>query len=122
MTDHKRVLLVDDNIVTREMMSLILAGEGYRVATASNGAEAIDRLRHYEKPDLILLDLRMPVMDACQFCEQQKQDQSLADIPVVVLSAASDVAEKASSLGAATYLQKPVDTAKLLDTVRHCCH
>ena len=122
MTDHKRVLLVEDNIVTREMLSLVLAGEGYRVAAASNGADAIERLRHYERPDLILLDLRMPVMDGCTFCEQRKQDQSLADIPVVVFSGASDVAEQASALGVTTYLQKPVDTSRLLDAVRHCCH
>src|SRR5438067_565343 len=100
----KRVLLVEDNVVTREMMSLVLAGEGYRVAVASNGADAHERLLHHQKPDLIVLDLRMPHMDGCAFYERWKQEQSLADIPVIICSGASDVAEKAHALGIATYL------------------
>ena len=117
----KRVLLIDDNIVTQEMMSMALAAGGYRVATASNGADALERLRDYERPSLILLDLSMPVMDGCAFCRQRQQDQALAAIPIVVLSAAGDVAEQASSLGAKTFLRKPVDLIDLLDAVRRHC-
>src|SRR5262245_53362136 len=68
----KRVLVVDDDFATREMMSLLLASDGYRVATACNGADAIDRLRGFERPDLIILDLKMPKMDGCAFCDQRK--------------------------------------------------
>jgi CheY-like chemotaxis protein len=117
----KRVLLIDDNIVTQEMMSMALAASGYRVATASNGADALERLRGYERPDLILLDLSMPVMDGCAFCQERQRDPALASIPIVVLSGTGDVAEKASSLGARTFLRKPVDTVDLLDTVRRYC-
>jgi two-component system response regulator MprA len=122
-TSHpgKRVLLIDDNIVTQETMSMALAAGGYRVATASNGADALERLRGYERPSLILLDLSMPVMDGCAFCRQRQQDPALAAIPVVVLSAAGDVAEKALSLGAQAFLRKPVDLVDLLDTVRRHC-
>src|SRR5437870_1142794 len=117
----KRVLLIDDNIVTREMMSLVLAGEGYRVATACNGADALDRLHGYERPDLILLDLRLPVMDGCTFCERRKRDPDLVSIPLVVVSALADVADQAAAVGATAYLQKPVDPITLLDAVRHWC-
>jgi CheY-like chemotaxis protein len=117
----KRVLLVEDDCLLREMASLVLAGEGYRVATASNGKDAIHRLRHFERPNLILLDLMMPGMDGWQFRQELKKDANLASIPVVVVSAADDLEKEASSLGAAAYLQKPVDGEKLIEAVRRCC-
>src|SRR5262249_48806261 len=98
-----------------------LAGEGFMVATAANGEEAFRRLRNYERPDLILLDLNMPVMDGCRFCDQQKQDPRLAGIPVVVLSAAGDIEEQARAMGGRFYLQKPLETGRLLEIIRHCC-
>jgi CheY-like chemotaxis protein len=117
----KRVLLVDDNFVTRETMSQILGGVGYQVVTAANGRDAMERLRSHEPPNLILLDLNMPVMDGMTFCQQRKQDDRLAGIPVVLVSSADDIAEKASSAGAESYLQKPVDTIQLLDVLQRCC-
>jgi CheY-like chemotaxis protein len=117
----KRLLLIDDDIASREMLSLVLASEGYRVATAANGAEGLNRLHDSDRPCLILLDLNMPVMDGPTFCERRRGEQQLTGIPVVVMSSAGDVAEKAAALGASHYLQKPVDTGELLDTVRHCC-
>jgi CheY-like chemotaxis protein len=117
----KCVLLIDDNFITREAMSQLLGCDGYRVTTAANGADAIRLLHGHEKPDVILLDLIMPVMDGQAFCQQRQQDRELAAIPVVVLSSAGDVAEKAASLGAQTYLQKPFDTARLLDIVHRYC-
>jgi CheY-like chemotaxis protein len=117
----RRILIIDDDFVTQEMMSTILAGDGYRVAAASNGRDAIERLRACEKPDVILLDLKMPVMDGCAFCRAREQDKSLASIPVVILSGLPDVAERAASLGAVAYLQKPVDVVALLGELRRCC-
>jgi len=117
----KRVLLIEDDFLLREMVTMVLGGVGYMVATATNGADAFQRLRHYEKPQLILLDLMMPGMDGWHFREEQKKDPQLASIPVVVISALGDLEEMASSLGAAAYLKKPVESAKLLETVRCCC-
>src|SRR5207248_1971254 len=65
----KRILLIDDDFTTREVMSVLLGGDGYRVSVAANGAEALERLRSPDRPELILLDLKMPVMDGCSFCE-----------------------------------------------------
>jgi CheY-like chemotaxis protein len=114
-------LLIDDDFLLREMVTLTLAAEGYMVATASNGEDALQRLRNYERPNLILLDLSMPVMDGCHFCAQRKQDPDLASIPVVVISAAGDIEQKARALGARGYLQKPVDRGMLLDLIQRCC-
>jgi CheY-like chemotaxis protein len=117
----KRVLVIDDDFATREMISLLLASDGYRVATACHGADALDRLKSFERPDLIVLDLQMPVMDGCAFCEERKRHPAWAGIPMVVLSALPDGAEQAASVGATAFLQKPVDNLQLLATLRQYC-
>ncbi len=117
---NKRLLVVEDDFATREVMSMILTGEGYRVATAANGADALRRLREHDQPCLILLDLSMPIMDGPTFCARRK-DEGLSSIPVIVVSSDHDVAQKAAALGADDYLEKPVDTIQLLDAIRKRC-
>jgi CheY-like chemotaxis protein len=118
---HKRLLLIDDNFITRETLSMSLAAEGYMMVAACNGQEAIDRLQSCEPVDLILLDLSMPVMDGQHFREAQRARKELADIPVIVFSGSDQAEETAASLGAVAWLHKPVATADLLDVVRRCC-
>jgi CheY-like chemotaxis protein len=120
-TVGKRILIIDDDFVTQEMMSTLLASSGYRVAAACNGQDAFERLNTYEKPDLILLDLKMPVMDGSHFCQARQQDKALAAIPVVILSGLPDVEKQAARLGAAGYLQKPVDIVTLLGMLHQHC-
>lgn len=115
------VLLVEDDADVRFMLSMILEAEGYQVATAADGREALDQLRTRSRPSLILLDLMMPVMDGWRFRAEQQQDPALASIPVVVISAADGVPQKAASIGAAGYLRKPIDFDALLDMVRRYC-
>ncbi len=112
----KSILIVDDDADVREMLSQFFAIEGYSVLTARNGRDALDQLHHGEQPDLILLDLMMPVMDGWQFRAEQQRDPSLAPIPVVVLSAVYNARERASMLGAVDYMQKPVEFDKLIET------
>jgi CheY-like chemotaxis protein len=114
----KRLLVVEDDFATREVMSMVLAGEGYRVATAANGADALERLRGGERPSLILLDLSMPVMDGPTFCARRKDEADLDSIPVIVVSSDHDVAQKAAAIGADAYLEKPVDTLQLFEAIR----
>ena len=116
----KRVLIVEDNDVTRDVMSLILEGDGYQVSTAANGRSALERLRGGDRPCVILLDLMMPVMDGWQFRQEQRRDRALADIPVVVCTAAGDAAQKAA-LGVEDLLSKPVEVEDLLAVVRRHC-
>jgi len=117
----KRILIVDDDFTTGECMSMILAGEGYRAAVARNGAEALERLRDFERPEVILLDLRMPVMDGCDFCKHRQENPELSSIPVVVISGLPDAAQQAAALGAVACLCKPIDTIALLGKLRECC-
>jgi CheY-like chemotaxis protein len=112
------VLIVEDDAATRDALSLILEDEGFRVTTAANGREAFDLLQGSYRPELILLDLMMPVMDGWQFRDFQRRHPSLESIPVVVLSADGNVRQKARAIGAAGFLQKPVEIEDLLGTLQ----
>ena len=110
-----RVLLVEDEEVLREAISLVLDGAGYEVSAANNGIEALRRLQTQDPPDVILLDLRMPVMDGWEFRAIQKNDPKLGLIPVVAISA--DGSAQAAAISAQAYLRKPVEPADLLRAI-----
>lgn len=88
LIEPRRILLIDDDADLRESMSEALGGAGFVVSCAANGREALDRLSSGELPDVILLDLLMPVMNGWQFCEERKRDPRLVAIPVIAMSAA----------------------------------
>ena len=111
----RTLLVVEDDADIRDALDGLLSTEGFRVAGCSNGREALDWLHASPKPDVILLDLMMPVMDGWQFRVAQKQDPELATIPVVALSA--DMTAKAAAIDADAYLRKPVEYDTLLDTL-----
>jgi CheY-like chemotaxis protein len=116
----KSILIVDDDLDVREMLTQLFSIEGYRVSTAKDGLDALNQLRQGETPDLILLDLMMPVMDGWQFRKEQQLDPGLASIPVVVLSAVYNARERATLLGAVDYMQKPVEFDRLIESAeRH---
>lgn len=121
-TSAPRVLVVDDDEDLRAALADILEAEGYEVAVAADGQEALEVLReeHAPLPGLVLLDMMMPVMDGWEFCAHQKRDPKLAHVPVLVLSASADVERAAAELGAQGYLRKPMDIDALLGAVaRH---
>jgi signal transduction histidine kinase len=115
IVSDRTLLVVEDDDDIRETLVSLLSIEGYRVAGCSNGHEALAWLRSSTKPDLILLDLRMPIMDGWQFRVAQKGDPLLANIPAIVLSA--DSTPKAVAIDADAYLKKPVDYDTLVDTI-----
>jgi CheY-like chemotaxis protein len=117
----KVVLVVEDDEATRDAFTLLLGCEGYRVRTASNGLLALEQLRAGDRPCLILLDLMMPVMDGFQLCARLKEDGALGSIPVIVCSAIGEARSRAGLLGAADYLDKPIDPDALLSVVRRHC-
>src|SRR5579872_7464708 len=111
----RSLLVIEDDPDIREALDGLLSTEGFLVAGCANGREALDWLRASPKPDLILLDLMMPIMDGWQFRVEQKQDPLLAAIPVVALSA--DATAKAAAIDADAYLRKPVEYDLLVDTI-----
>lgn len=121
MSALRAVLVVDDDKDIREAVGELLQDEGYPVALARHGGEAMAYLADHEPPGLILLDLSMPVMDGIAFREQQRSHAALASIPVVVFSASSPLQEKLEPLQPDGALAKPVDLDQLLKTVTHFC-
>jgi CheY-like chemotaxis protein len=112
----RRVLVVDDDASIRGFLAEALSDEGYHVETAGNGQEALTILGGW-RPDVILLDLMMPVMDGWEFRSAQRQLPGLADVPVIVLSATRDLPSKAEQLQPAWLFSKPFDLDELLATI-----
>ena len=119
---ERRVLVVEDDRDVRDTLLEVLEDYAYAPLAASNGKEALDRLRASDvRPCVILLDVMMPVMDGWGFRAAQTEDAQLSEIPVVVLTAHASAALTARDLHAAGYLKKPVSLEDLLAAVeRHC--
>lgn len=113
MEDKPTVLIVDDDPGVHEMLTDVLSDEGYAVVAALNGREGLDRL-HERRPDVILLDLMMPVMDGWRFREEMRRIEGAQDIPVVVLSATHSIVDAAKQIQADGYIAKPFDLDQLL--------
>ena len=116
MAGGHRVLLIDDDASTRSLLSDLLAGEGYETRTAAGGREGLRVLGEW-RPDLILLDLSLPDIDARTFRIAQRKLTSAADVLVLVVSAATNAQEQADQLAAAEGLAKPFDLDHVLTTV-----
>jgi CheY-like chemotaxis protein len=110
--DGPSVLIIDDDSNSREALAELLAHEGYVVAAAANGAEGLAYLRSGQPAHVILLDLMMPGVDGWDFRAEQKRDAALAQIPVIVMSAAGKL------LDADYALRKPIDVDALLTLLR----
>lgn len=115
------VLVVDDDDNTREAVQTLLELDGYRVAAAGDGQEALELLEHGLRPGLILLDLNMPRMDGVTFRQAQRRQPALASIPVIVCSGSLAHLERRSALGAVTFLQKPMAVDHLMNVVHQQC-
>ncbi len=102
------ILLVDDTLANLQILSKILSERGYKIRLAISGEFALKSI-HFALPDLILLDIQMPEMNGYEVCEKLKADEKTRDIPVIFLSALSDVSDKVKgfSLGAVDYIIKP---------------
>ena len=111
-----QLLLVEDDPDVAHMLSTLCELEGHSVLRAAHGREALEVLRGGVRPDVILLDLMMPVMDGWQFRRQQREDPELADIPVIVLSAVADRGRLAEIAPAAAF-RKPVLLDELLAAI-----
>jgi CheY-like chemotaxis protein len=107
------ILIVDDEADIRDSLQEFFEDEGFRVATAANGAEALDQIRAGEKPRVILLDLLMPVMDGSEMYERLQADPDLAQLPIIICT--SDPRRAPSGV---LTMKKPVNLGRLLTAVR----
>jgi CheY-like chemotaxis protein/class 3 adenylate cyclase len=114
-----RVLVVDDNENNREIVSRLLEREGYEVSMAENGALALEQIKN-QPPDLVLLDVMMPVMDGIEACKRMKDDPDSRLIPVVIMTALGQVDDRVRAIqaGADDFLTKPVNRGELLARIQ----
>ncbi|MEI6044914.1 MAG: response regulator [Chloroflexota bacterium] len=115
-TIEKYVLVVDDEEDIRDFLTMSLSDEGYEVITAPHGAAALQQARQ-RPPQLILLDMRMPVMDGWEFSRAYRE-APLPHAPIIVLTAATDAAKFARQIQANGFLPKPFNLKELLKLVR----
>ena len=116
----KRILLVEDDQDIRDTLEEVLVAEGYRVQVASNGQEALDCLRAValeDLPNLVLLDIMMPVKDGLAFRVEQERDPLLVGVPVVIMSADAHIEEKRLRMHVHAAIRKPFHIALMLRTV-----
>lgn len=115
----RRILLVEDNEMNRDAISRLLERRGFVVLTAADGEEGVRRCRE-ELPDLVLMDLGLPVLDGFEATRRIKADPATAAIPVVALTARALTSDRDAALaaGCTDYDIKPVDLARLVGKIR----
>ena len=113
------VLVVDDSIDNVVVLSLGLQGEGYRVVTASNGQEAVS-VATLTQPNIILMDISMPLLDGLAATRQIRENEALRDVPVIAITAFSTEGFRraAYDVGIAGYLVKPIDFQRMYELIR----
>ncbi|MDQ3039091.1 MAG: response regulator [Pseudomonadota bacterium] len=107
------MLIVDDEFGLAEMLGAILADEGHRISTASNGKQALEEAST-ERPDLILTDMMMPVMDGAELIKALGEDPTLANVPVIIMSSLQEATVAARCEGYAAIVRKPFNIGELL--------
>jgi len=112
-----KVLVVDDDPAILEICSDLLRTEGYDVAVATNGQQAVDQV-HADPPSVVLMDIMMPVMDGVEACRRIKGNSGTAEIPIVLMSARTNLTRQSQDLVLADALvAKPFDIDYLLKTI-----
>jgi len=118
-TNEKHVLIVDDSQDIRNLLKIILESKGYSTHCSSNGEEALSSLNLGSRlPDVILLDLRMPVMSGYDFIMQQRKNLALKDIPIIVMSGDDDTSLTRAQADPENILRKPISMSSILEAVK----
>jgi CheY-like chemotaxis protein len=112
------ILIIEDDQCIRELLQEALEEEGYLVWTAVNGQDGLNKMGSLTKPCLVLLDMMMPVMGGREFLNSLLADQTLASIPVIVISA---IADSENTVGATTFLRKPPDLETIVQLAEQYC-
>lgn len=119
----KQILIVDDKPTSRELLRTVLEKQGYTIIEAANGEEALKKIRS-EAPELVLLDLQMPVRNGYEVLSELRQDPAYINLPVIALTASAmhGDRERALAAGFTGYLTKPVLLATLRSEVQRLLH
>ncbi len=112
-----RILIVDDEPDVRENLSSILSKEGYEVRAASDGSQGLVMVEGY-KPDLILLDVKMPNLDGLEVCRRIRNTNRVKGIPIIMITGYPEEKQVALNVGADDFLNKPFDKLDVLTRIR----
>ena len=114
-----KILIVDDTETMRLYEHMLLSGQGYELAMAENGVEALDKIKEI-KPDLVLLDIMMPQMDGIECCRRIKADEVTREIKVVMVTTKSEYekVKEAFAAGCDDYVTKPINRVELLSKLK----
>ena len=119
LADRNRILCIEDDVDMLELFHVLLTRHGYVVEGVTKGQEGLESIRRL-KPDLVILDIMMPVMDGWQVYQQMKEDETTRDIPTIVVTAKSQLIDKVLGLEIAkvdAYIGKPFSPQELLDSI-----
>jgi two-component system alkaline phosphatase synthesis response regulator PhoP len=113
-----KILVVDDEVYILHILEFSLGAEGFEVITANNGELAVEKAKQ-EQPDLIVLDIMMPVLDGYETLRQLKREQETKDIPVILLTAKGRDVDKrlGFEVGATDYIVKPFSPSRLIERI-----
>ncbi len=117
---RKKILIVEDDTDLLEMLRLSFKGAGFSIATATNGIEALKKVRSLQ-PDLIVLDLVLPELDGFAVCEILRKDRAMASIPIIMLTGLSSEFTRFAGMesGATDYVTKPVMPSELVSKIHY---
>ena len=119
-SEGQTILVVEDNAITREGLGAILREAGYTVVLTAHGGEALAYLHGNPSPDLILLDMLMPVLDGWHFLNELKRPPSASVVPILITTSTVLSREWALSHGCCGFLRKPIEPESLLAEIRRC--
>lgn len=113
------ILLVEDNELNRDMLSRRLLRAGHEVTTAGDGQQALEQMRE-QRPDVVLLDMNLPIMDGWTTCTEVRKDEQLQHLPIIALTAHAmgEDRDRAMAAGCDDYATKPIDFPELLEKMQ----
>ena len=117
MSDVATVLIVEDEFAIADLLEMVLADEGYRVLTAANGRQGLQRLTEGPRPDLVISDYMMPVLDGVGMLQAMRDTEGQRDIPCIVMSSMPEASVRERIGGYAAFVRKPFQLAVLVRLV-----
>ena len=118
MPEKKTILIIDDSALILSTLQDALAAGGYEVMTAANGKEGLSRIQE-RTPDVILMDVVMPIMDGWETCRRVRMAASLQSVPIIIMTQKNTPQDllRAFEVGADEFLEKPIDRERLFQTM-----
>jgi CheY-like chemotaxis protein len=117
MSDPATVLIVEDEFAIADLLEMALTDEGYRVVTAANGRQGLERLAGGPPPDLVISDFMMPVLDGAGFVQAMRQSEGQRELPIIIMSSMPEANVQARIDSYAAFVRKPFQIAALMRLV-----